>query len=144
MVWPNKATPILSLVKPRSYRVKNEDFETEHKIVEMYINSAKSYIQMSTGALALAAVFAPGNMNELGGWLLASCVFFLIAVLSGGAYHSLAVGRLERLSGLPIERGRPIPDSCYENSYVWYNILLLAFHIGALLLALVILFKIGH
>ncbi len=122
--------------------VKNKNFETEHKIVEMYINSAKSYSQLSTGALALAAVFVPKNLEELGGLLLASCFFFLIAVLCGGAYHSLAVGRLERLSGLPIERGRPIPYSWYENSYVWYNILLFAFHIGALLLALVVIFRI--
>jgi hypothetical protein len=57
----------------------------------MYIDSAKSYSQLSTGALALVAVFGSTKLQKLGGGLLIGCIFFLFAVLAGGAHQSLAV-----------------------------------------------------
>jgi hypothetical protein len=114
--------------------VPNQEYERECQIVGLYIDSAKSYSQLSTGALALAAVFGSRTLNEFGVGLLVACVCFLIAALSGGAYQSLAVGRLEMLSGLAIERNRPLPRSWNDNAYVFYNILVAAFHIGAITL----------
>jgi hypothetical protein len=118
------------------------DFERECQIVGMYIDSAKSYSQLATGALALAAVFGQTKLQDLSKGLLIACVFFLIAALAGGAYQSLAVGRLENFSGLPVDRrpsrtSRPVPHSWYDNAYVFYNIMAGAFHIGAITLAVV-------
>jgi hypothetical protein len=113
------------------------DFERECTIVGMYIDSAKSYSQLSTGALALVAVFGSTNLPNLGVGLLVGCASFLVAALAGGAYQSLAVGRLENLSGLPVDRGRPVPRSWIDNAYVFYNIMVVAFHIGAVTLAVV-------
>src|SRR5262245_57422960 len=67
------------------------DFDKECRVVEMYIDSAKSYSQLSTGALALAAVFGPAQLPNLGGGLLLASACFLVAALAGGAYQSLAV-----------------------------------------------------
>lgn len=113
--------------------VSEPEFEKEVRIVGMYIDTAKSYSQLATGALALAAFVGGGRLLTLDGWLLAGSVCFLVALLSGGLYQALAVGRLEHMSGLPVERGQPIPDSWRDNAYLLYNALMLFFHLGAVL-----------
>lgn len=121
----------------------NNDFDRECKIVGMYIDSAKSYAQLATGALALAAFFATHlfkgwiNANV---WLIVACVCFLIAVLSSGAYLSLAVGRLEDLSWPPKDRSRLL-RSWRDNAYVAYNIMMWSFHAGALTLAVIAIIR---
>ena len=118
----------------------DKEFERECRIVEMYIDSAKSYAQLSTGALALVAVFGPTQLPQLlklGVWPVVACVFFLVAALAGGAYQSLAVGRLEKISGLPVVRGRSVLSSWQKSAYVFYNLLVGAFHAGAITLAVV-------
>lgn len=123
-----------------------DDFDRECKIVGMYIDSAKSYAQLGTGALALAAVFAThlfeGWVNANVG-LIVACVCFLIAVLSSAAYQSLTVGRLEELSELPVDRKRLL-ESWYDNAYVAYNVMMWSFHAGVLTLAVVAIIRMLH
>jgi hypothetical protein len=57
---------------------------------------------------------------------------FLIAALAGGAYQSLAVGRLELLSVGSNGFKRLIPQSWYSNAWVCYNIMVVAFHLGVI------------
>jgi hypothetical protein len=122
------------------------NFDRECKIVGLYIDSAKSYAQLATGALALAAVFAThlfeGWINANVG-LIVACMCFLIAVLSSGAYQSLAVGRLEELSELPVDRTRLL-KSWYDNAYVAYNVMMWSFHAGVLTLAVVAIIRMLH
>lgn len=126
------------VAQTKHHMKEDPNFEREYQIVGMYIDSAKSYAQLSTGALALVAVFGPMKLLELDDVrLLAGCVCFLVAALAGGAYQSLAVGRLERLSGLPVDRCRPLLRSWQENAYVFYHILVIAFHTGAIMFAVV-------
>jgi len=112
------------------------NFERECTIVGMYIDSAKSYTQLSTGALTLVAVFAPMKLSENKGLLVASALF-LAAALAGGAYQSLAVGRLERLSKLRVAGVGRVLRCWQENAYLFYNALVAAFHLGATTLAFV-------
>src|SRR4030095_3347418 len=116
------------------YHMANTNFELECTLVGMYIDSGKSYTQLSTGALALVAVFAPMKLSENKVLLVASALF-LAAALAGGAYQALAVGRLERLSDKHVER--PLLHWWQENAYLFYNALVAAFHLGAISLALV-------
>jgi hypothetical protein len=69
--------------------------------------------------------------------LLVACALFLTAALAGGAYQSLAVGRLENLSKLPVKRDRQVLRWWQDNAYLFYNILVVAFHSGAIALAFV-------
>lgn len=118
------------------------EFDREHTIVSMYVDAAKSYGQLSTGALALAAIFADklfphgtwaGAVRGLG---LAS-MLFLVTSLASGAFQSLAVGRLENLSGLQVRRKRLVPENWFQRPYVAYQIMAISFHLGAILLAVV-------
>jgi hypothetical protein len=121
--------------------MSGRQYEREVQIVGMYIESAKSYSQLSTGALALLALFGPTQLPNLSRGLLAAGMCFLTAALAGGAYQALAVKRLERQSKLPVARDNAVIESASDNSYVFYRILVFAFHIGAVTLAIVAILR---
>jgi len=123
--------------------VSTSQFEREYQIVSLFIDSAKSYGQLSAAALALLAYL---SAQLLGGspvvvdnkLLIAASFCFLAATLAAGAYQALAAGRLESLSGLPIRRARGIPESWFGHSFVAYQAMMLAFYLGAGFLAAVV------
>jgi hypothetical protein len=120
-----------------------DNFDREAEIVKLYIDSAKSYSQVSVGALAFA-LFVAGDGAHL--WanrtLLAGSTLFLLAVLAAIGYQALAVGRLESLSGLPIDGKRSVRESWYDNAYVSYNVMIGAFVLGAASLLAAIFLKV--
>ena len=76
--------------------------EREYKVIGLFIENAKTYVQLSIGALILSVTFlhevvgAPPNQRLQVPWLLiVSWSFFLMAILTGAFYQYHAVKYIE-------------------------------------------------
>jgi len=79
------------------------EFEVDKIIIPLYIDSAKTYLQLSIGALALSVVFREKILGEratkqIGIALLISWLFFLLAIGASALYQYLAIKHLDRAS----------------------------------------------
>ncbi len=91
--------------------------EEERKIMEGYIDTAKTYTQLSLGALVLSITFIEKVLGLSGKisvhyMLMVSWFFWLLAALAGAFYQYLAVRFLENLGehfGI-IKRGGSSPS----------------------------------
>jgi len=69
--------------QPRKSEDRHAAFDRQEKIMQMYSDNAKSYMQLSGLALALTLTFAreilhvPKDTNIADGWMIAMWVFFL-------------------------------------------------------------------
>ena len=100
----------------------------------MFCDNAKTYIQLSSAALALTLTFArqilhvPDDKNIANIWMILMWGCFLLAVLSGAFYQYVAVKYLEQLA-----------DSETGKEWEWlqpgtiYGVMLAAFYGGALI-----------
>lgn len=105
--------------------MENGGFAEDSKIMELFIDNAKTYVQLSAGALVLSITF----LHEIVGiakdakvptdrWLIISWIFLLITILCGAFYQYLAVKFLERKFGsgysFPLfSRLQTSPGWCY-------------------------------
>jgi len=86
-----------------------EIFEANKIIMPLYIDSAKTFLQLSIGALALTVVFREKVLGETGpkgiGALAILCwVFYLLTVAASALYQYSAIKYLDSFSGHP---GKP-------------------------------------
>ncbi len=111
-------------------------FEQDKAIMTLYIDSAKTYVQLSTGVLALSITFV---QKILGGdpplrnppWLaLGSWIAFLIAIGGGALYQYLAIKYLDAKSDHPGARGL-LPQQLVEDPGLVYGLMVVAFYVGA-------------
>src|SRR5690242_19668596 len=79
------------------------DFENEHKVMSMFTDNAKTYVQLSSGALAFSITFVHEVLGipkdqpvTLDRWTMASWIAFLVAIGAGSFYQYLAVKYLEK------------------------------------------------
>ena len=78
-------------------RDSDPDFGSQQKIMKMFCDNAKVYIQLSGAALALTLTFAreilhiPADRNVTDVWMILMWCCFLLAVVSGAFYQYLAV-----------------------------------------------------
>ena len=119
--------------------LKEDDiFERECKIMAMFIDNAKSYVQLSAGALLLTITF----LHEILGipkepklptdcWLVISWCSFLLAIVFGALYQYFAAKYLEWKSGIP--RGHHSwPQLLIEHPWPLYGAMLASFYLGGL------------
>jgi hypothetical protein len=109
-------------------------FDRQQKVMSMFSDNAKTYIQLSGAALALTLTFAheilhvPKDENIANGWMIAMWVCFLVAIIAGAFYQYLAVKFLDA-----------ILDWEYESSWDWlepgivYGLMLSAFYAGTII-----------
>jgi hypothetical protein len=109
-------------------------FDRQQKVMSMFSDNAKTYIQLSGAALALTLTFAheilhiPRDENIANGWMIAMWVCFLIAIIAGAFYQYLAVKFLDA-----------ILDWEYESGWDWlepgivYGLMLSAFYAGTII-----------
>lgn len=87
--------------KPLSDAERHATFERQEKVMKMFSDNAKTYIQLSSAAIALTGTFAHSILQvpkdhivvDVGMVLMWGC--FLIAILAGAFYQYLAVKFLE-------------------------------------------------
>ena len=119
-------------------RAEDNGFEREYKVMGVFIDNAKTYVQLSAGALLLTITF----MHEILGipreqklpmdcWMILSWWCFLLAIVSGALYQYFAAKFLEWKSGVP--RSHPSwPRYLIEHPWLPYGVMLLAFYCGGL------------
>jgi hypothetical protein len=114
-------------------------FERECKVMQMFIDNAKTYLQLSTGALILSITFmrevvgVPQNTAlHPGRALIAAWICFLVAVITGALYQYHAVKYVELHSGLPRSH-RSWSDRFNRHPYLLYGAMLISFFSGAAL-----------
>src|SRR6188508_1460007 len=117
--------------------------EEEHKIIEGYMDSAKTFIQLSIGGLVLSVTFLEKILGADKGTrvsylLVIAWLFWLLAVLAGVLYQVRAVKWLATL-GIDyelIEKKNHAGDPVKVYPYLIYRILLICFFIGTILFAI--------
>jgi hypothetical protein len=119
-------------------RAAGDSFEMESKVMAVFIDNAKTYVQLSAGALLLSVTF----LHEILGipkeqklptdhWLVASWWSFLAAIVFGALYQYYAAKFLEWKSG--VSRGHHSwPQSLIEHPWPPYAVMLTAFYFGGL------------
>lgn len=119
--------------------------QEERKIMEAYADTAKTYTQLSLGALLLSITFIEKILGITGRvsvhyLLLFSWIFWLLAALAGAFYQYLAVRFLENLGerfGLVRRSDRPRPFAdLAAHPYKVYGSLLFFFYTGTIFFAI--------
>jgi hypothetical protein len=112
--------------------------DLEYKVMGLFIDNAKTYVQLSVGALVLSVTFLHDILGipkdqkiQVPPGLLASWICFLLAVLSGALYQYHAVKYIERESGLG--GNASWMRKFDESPYLLYGAMLIGFGLGALL-----------
>ena len=116
-------------------------FTEESKIMELFIDNAKTYVQLSAGALVLSITF----LHEIAGvakdtkvptdfWLVVSWISFLLAVLFGAFYQYLAVKFLEKKFAGAYTF--PLFRSLEDSPGLCYGAMLSSFYIGCFCFAI--------
>lgn len=121
--------------------MEKDGFTEESKIMELFIDNAKTYVQLSAGALVLSITF----LHEIAGvakdtkvptdfWLVVAWVSFLLTVLFGAFYQYLAVKFLEKkfAAGYTFPLFRWVEDS----PGLCYGAMLASFYAGCLCFAI--------
>ena len=108
-------------------------------VIPLYIDSAKTYMQLSAGALALSIAFKEKVLGQISGLkvgilMLSSWLMFLLAIGASALYQYVAVKLLDSLSPYPgaVWGLKTLVDSPGKA----YGVMLFAFYLGAILLVL--------
>lgn len=116
----------------------SDEFEREFKVTGVFIDNAKTYVQLSSAALLLSITF----LREILGipkepkmptdpWLILSWLSFLVAIVFGALYQYYAAKFLEWRSGLSRSH-RSWPQWLVQHPWPPYGAMLVAFYFGGI------------
>jgi len=121
--------------------ISSKQLEGEYRTVGLFVENAKTYIQLATGALLLSVTFSQGMtgqtripVNELFLWV--SWLSWLLAILAGATYQYCAAKYLEALErkngSLFYGRAEPfvVLRHWTQNPYQLYGALMIFFYGG--------------
>lgn len=129
-----------SIPDPPSNLANADALEQERKIMAAYSETAKTYGQLSLGALVLSVTFiekvAGSSVNkEVSVWLYAAWCLWLASALAGAAYQYLAVRFVEARGkqwGLLSRSGHyQVFQHLANHPWPVYGCMLLAFALGS-------------
>jgi len=109
-------------------------FEANVITIPLYLDTAKTFIQLATGCLLLTVALREKVLGDRRGFrpglfLIMSWFFLLSSILSGGLYQYRSVRFLESISPAP---GRQTWfDRLFENPGILYGMMLGTFVLGA-------------
>lgn len=117
---------------PAANEERRPTFDRQQKVMGMFSDNAKTYIQISAAALALTLTFAheilniPKGKSIVDGWMIVMWVCFLLTIISGAFYQYLAAKYMEATID-------------WEHSSAWnwlepgtiYGTMLAAFYLGS-------------
>ena len=112
----------------------NATFDRQQKVLSMYSDNAKTYIQLSGAALALTITFTDrilhltATENIANGWMIAVWICFLLAVITGAFYQFLATKVLDAY----LDWGHDTTWDWLQPGYV-YGTMLISFYAGSVL-----------
>ncbi len=122
-----------------------DNFNQYESIMKLFIDNAKTYVQLSTGMLALSItfiekVFKPPITYDL--FLIGSWIAFLIAIGFGAYYQYLAVKVLEGVS--LTGSAKIILPSWLKDPSVIYFIMMVTFYLGIVLFTIAAIKRVGR
>ena len=127
-----------------------EMFKREHTVMGLFIENAKTYVQLSSGALLLSVAFLRdfAAVSEKGpltadGWLIASWVLFLVSIGSGALYQYEAVKFLEKKSGVKRTHGNWI-EYFVDRPWPLYGVMLVGFYAGGICFTVAAIYRLCH
>jgi hypothetical protein len=116
----------------------SDEFDREYKLAGLFIENAKTYLQLSTGALVLSVTFlheilgVPQGQKVPTDWLLMlSWIFFLAAILAGASFQYFASKFIEWKSGVA-RHHRSWPEQLVRHPWLMYGVMLITFYLGAI------------
>ncbi|MBN1654419.1 MAG: hypothetical protein JXA30_11675 [Deltaproteobacteria bacterium] len=123
--------------------ISQTQLEGEYRTVGLFIDNAKTYVQLATGALLLSVTFSKELTNSptipmTDVYLLVPWICWLIAILAGATYQYCAAKYLEELEQKngSLYNGRVevfvILRYWVSNPYQLYGALMFLFYIGTL------------
>ncbi len=118
---------------------RQTDF-TEHKeVLSLYIDTAKTFLGLSTGALALTVTFrekiaCPGGGCDVRWTMIVSWLCYLAAVGFSALYQYFAVKNVDSFSRHPGDKG-PIEYLVDNPGYI-YGLMMASFFLGSLFLVI--------
>lgn len=135
--------------------ISSKQLDGEYRTVGVFVDNAKTYIQLATGALLLSVTFSHGltgqarpPVNDLHMWGPWLC--WLLAILAGVTYQYCAAKYLEDLElkngSLFYERAAPffVLRHWTQNPYQLYAVLLIFFYVGTFWFAATAAMKLTH
>lgn len=113
------------------------DFEKDAKLMELFIDSAKQYVQLGTVAVVASVLFWKEVLGQAGRMrpstmLIASWVCFLVAIGAGATYQYLAIKHLESRYDHGGRVLRLHPRWLVEYPGSFYVLMLVCFYAGAI------------
>lgn len=130
-------------MKETSNQLASKQIEGEYRNVGLFIDNAKTYIQLATGALLLSVTFSKGinndielPLNEISIWI--SWICWLFSIISGATYQYCAIKYLENIeqinNSLYHNRTKPLFIFRYWVRYPYqlYGIMMLFFYSGTI------------
>ena len=126
--------------------ISDHQLQGEYRSVGLFMDNAKTYIQLSTGALLLSVTFSESissrDKSILGeAYLLSPWLFWLLTIIAGATYQYCATKYLEKLESLNgslfYKRVQPIfflRHWC-KNPYRLYGAMISMFYLGTILFA---------
>jgi len=124
-----------------SATMSSKKLEGEYRAVGLFVENAKTYIQLSTGALLLSVTFSEGvsgrtgaPLRELYPWI--SWISWLVAILAGVTYQYCVAKYLEEMEfkNGTLLYGRAKPFILFrhwvDNPYKLYGVMLVCFYGG--------------
>lgn len=134
----------------RKSRQTESDFSKDLQVMSLFIDSAKTYVQLSSGGLLLSITFLREILNvpkenpiPLDPILISAWAALLLAIVAGAVYQLLAVKYLE-INYLEEPKGSEEgrwTTQLVNNPGIIYNLMLLLFGVGALLLTITALHR---
>jgi len=129
--------------------------EGEYRTVSLFIDNAKTYIQLSTGALVLSVTFLQGLVGAkdsipIDPLMIAPWALWLVTILSGVTYQYCVVKYLENLEGKhggllePRVKETRILRRFVENPYQLYGVMMTAFYLGTISFAGIAIVKLAR
>jgi hypothetical protein len=142
---PGEGTTMEKLTSNGSGATVASRLDEEREVCTLYIESSKSFIQLSTGALLLSLAFVrdflgASQLGLLRDWpLIVAWVSWLISILMGTTYQYCVIKYLETLADkhcllyYPRSWRSWMPRILTENPFWLYGAMLVCFYLGILL-----------
>jgi hypothetical protein len=137
--------PIKGFDESQSAEDRHATFDRQQKVMSMFSDNAKTYIQLSSAALALTLTFAhdilniPKSQPIVDGWMITMWVCFLLTIIAGAFYQYLAAKYMEATIN-------------WSHSQAWgwleagtvYGVMLAAFYAGAIIFTIYAIIRLRH
>lgn len=117
----------------------NTDFDTDKEIMNLFSSTARTFIQLSSAALALTIIFSEDVLGvqapiKATDCLIATWILFLLAIFFGALYQYFAIKFLEVKHASGYLLLKLYPKFLYKYPGIMFGCMMVSFIAGGILL----------